>query len=375
MMQFPFFNKKKNKKGLIGVDFRLGRVAIAHILHADKPAEKPKLKQCAFEVLSDTGSHDVTAENSAANQNLALSKLVQKFPVKQFFCNSSIEMSGYELLLIDAPNVESSELKQAVRWRIKDQLSYHIDDAVIDVFDIPGQQSGRTQLMYVVASQQNKIEDRVEQLTQSHLDVQSIDIYELAQRNIASILPEDKDGIVMLRFNEDNGLLTITRNGTLFLTRKIDFGLNRLMEVLDAKIKIEDEIELSIDDLDDFHSDPASEASLLNEEKDEKLYHEELSEQGKLIIDEVILEIQRSLDYYVSHFNQRPVTKVFFAPVVKEVPGVIDYIHSMLGIQVEILDFNQCLNVSKPLSHELQAHCFDAIGLALRYEAAQGASV
>ncbi len=368
-MQFPFFNKKKNKKGLIGVDFRSSRVAIAHILHADKSAEKPKLKQCAFESL-DSGSE--------AEQDQALAKLSQKFPTSHFFCNSSIEMAAYELLLIDAPKVESTELKQAVRWRIKDQLSYHIDDAVIDVFDIPGQQSGRTQLMYVVASQKTIIENRVKQLKQANLDIQSIDVYELTQRNIASILPEDKDGIVMLRFNEDNGLLTITRNGTLFLTRKIDFGINRLTQVLVSGLDEEEEIELSIDEIDDVDLSAEAITDRLphkdNNEVHEEQHHAELNEQGKLIVDEVILEIQRSLDYYISHFNQRPVAKIIFAPAPKEVPGVLEYIHDMLGIKVEVLDFNQRLDITKPMSRELQAHCFDAIGLALRYEAEQGAS-
>ncbi len=362
MMQFPFFNRKKNKKGLIGVDFRSSRVAIAHILSAARPADKPKLKQCAFETISESGA-----------QSQALSKLAHTFSSSQYYCNSSIESSAYELLMIDTPAVESSELKQAVRWRIKDQLAYHIDDSIIDVFDIPGQPSGRAQLMYVVASQKQKIEARADQLKQANLDIQSIDIYELAQRNIASILPEDKDGIVMLRFNEDSGLLTITRNSTLFLTRKIDFGINRLTQVLDSGFDAEtsEEIELSIDDL----SEVDIENNALTPDSDIEVEAEiELNEQGKLIIDEVILEIQRSLDYYVSHFNQRPVAKIVFAPVPKEVPGVLEYINDMLGINVEILDFNQYLDIAKPLSRELQAHCFDAIGLALRDESLQGAT-
>lgn len=371
MMQFSFFKRKKNKKGLIGIDFRSSRIAIAQILHADSSTDKPKLKQCAFEALP---SGDV------GDQSQALSKLAKLFPVSQFSCNSSIENTSYELLLIDAPNVESSERKQAVRWRIKDQLSYHIDDAVVDVFEIPGQQSGRSHLMYVVASQKQKIEARVQQLNQANIDIQSIDIYELAQRNIASILPEDKDGIVMLRFNEDSGLLTITRNSTLFLTRNIDFGVNRLKQVLrsgfdnepnDSSDDSAEEIELSIDE---EAMGEESIDSLGEEFEPEEEQELELNAQGRLIIDEVILEIQRSLDYYISHFNQRPVSKIIFAPVVNEVPGVIEYINDMLGIKVEILDFNEHLNIAKPLSKELQAYCFDAIGMALRDETSSSAT-
>ncbi len=369
-MHFPFFSRKKNEKGLIGVDFRANRVAVAHILYADKSTDKPKLKQCAFETLSG----DDASASEVSSQSQALTQLVKPLPSDQFYCNSSIEPASYELLLIDTPTVDSSELKQAVRWRIKDQLSYHIDDSILDVFEIPGQPSGRAQLIYVVASQKQKINERVEQIKGVNLSLQSIDIYELAQRNIASILPEDKDGIVMLRFNEGSGLLTITRNSTLFLTRRIDFDINRLTQVLTSGIddhlshshEIAEEIELSLDEASLFVGEekPAN--------KDEINEEPCLNDEGKLIIDEVILEIQRSLDYYVSHFNQHPVAKVILAPA-PEVPGIVEYINDMLGIQVEVLDFNQLLDIAKPLSRELQAHCFDAIGLALRKEKVQGA--
>ncbi|MCW8931778.1 MAG: hypothetical protein OQL19_16285, partial [Gammaproteobacteria bacterium] len=169
-------------------------------------------------------------------------------------------------------------------------------------------------------------------------------------------------------------LLTITRNSTLFLTRKIDFGINRLTQVLDSGFEHqEEEIELSIDEIqavesEDSHDMDDVSIDLSNDTESKP----ELNDQGKLIIDEVILEIQRSLDYYISHFNQRPVAKIILAPIPEAVPGVIEYIYDMLGVKVEVLDFNQHLDVAKPLSLELQAHCFDAIGLALRSEAIQG---
>jgi MSHA biogenesis protein MshI len=367
-MLLPFFNKKKSKKGLIGVDFQPDRIALAHIMHAEQPGAKPRLKQCAFKDI------DSQSQTESGGLSSVLHKTAQSFPVNQFECNSSVSGGQYELLLVDAPNVESSELKQAVRWRIKDQLSYHIDDAVIDVFEIPGQQSTRAKLMYVVTSQRQDLDQQVSLFKQAGMSIQSIDIYELAQRNIAAIMPEDKDGVVTLRMNKSDGLLTITRNGVLYLTRKIDFGCQRLEQVMNASS--DDGVELSLDELDPV--DEQSEHEALNEldSTSESLAEfsepAQLSEQSRLIIDEVVLEIQRSLDYYVSHFNQRAVSKIIIAPLVREVPGVLEYISDMLGIKTEIIDFNKYLDVAKPLSNEMQSRCFDAIGLALRQDVAQG---
>jgi MSHA biogenesis protein MshI len=363
-MRLPFIAKKKNAKGLIGVDIQANRLAIAHIINGDKPEDSPVLKQCAFA--------DIAADQ---NPNSVLAKLAQSFPIKQFFCNTSIASEQYELFLIDAPNVESGELRQAVRWRIKEQLNYHIDDAIIDVFEIPGQQSHRAKLMYVVSAQRQDLDNIQKILSQAGLEIQSIDIYELTQRNIAAILPDDQDGMVILRLNQQDGLLTVTRNKTLYLTRKIDFGYERLLNILNmtdagdsaGTKNLDEDIDLSMDEVEDFddaQTSLADETSINNAA--------ELSDAAKAVIDQVILEIQRSLDYYVSHFNQRPVGKIMLAPIGQEIPSVLNYISDMLGIKTEVLDFNQYLQVARPLDQALQSRCFDAIGLALRQDLEQG---
>ncbi len=366
-MQLPFVFQKKNKRGLIGVDIQPQGIAVAHILFAEKPGNKPVLKQCAFQACDPDSPED---------KLLTLKKLLSSFPIKNFYCNASIGQLAYELLLIDAPKVESSELKQAVRWRIKEQLPYQVDDAVIDVFEIPGQPVNRQQLMYVVSALQSDIDEQAELLKQAGLDIQSIDIYELVQRNIAAIMPEDKEGLVLLKIDTKGGLLTITRNGTLYLTRNIDFNINRLRVALEqSEIDQESEITLSLDELEEqsdtdnnrnntinLQNEPASSAAEINQET------AALSERSKAIIDELILEIQRSLDYYVSHFNQRPVTKIVFAPMEPQAEDVINYIHEMLGIKTEILDFNRYLSVKAALENSLQVQCFNAIGLALRQD-------
>ncbi len=368
-MRLPFIFNKKNNRGLIGIDIQPQGIAAAHILYAEKPGQKPVLKQCAFQAYDSDPPED---------KLITLKKLLSTFPLKNFYCNATMAQVAYELLLIDAPKVESSELKQAVRWRIKEQLAYHIDDAVIDVFEIPGQPSNRQQLMYVVSALKSDIDEQANLLKQAGVELQSIDIYELLQRNIATIIPGDKEGLVMLKINRNGGLLTITRNGTLYLTRNIDFNSKRLKVAIEqSEIDQENDITLSLDEVEEqpeTDNKRSSQALDPDSQKDELVLadsHSEqeagvLSERSKLIIDEVILEIQRSLDYYVSHFNQRSAGKVIIAPLDLQADAVINYISEMLGIKTEIMDFNRYLSVKVALDSSLQALCFNAIGLALR---------
>src|ERR1041385_6627200 len=64
-------------------------------------------------------------------------RVAKELGLENYQCLTLLPASDYQLLLVDAPNVPALELKTAVRWRIKDMLDYHVEDATIDVLDIP----------------------------------------------------------------------------------------------------------------------------------------------------------------------------------------------------------------------------------------------
>jgi len=84
--------------------------------------------------------------------------------------------------------------------------------------------------MYVVVARAATVKKRIEQLEQSGVNLEVIDIPELAMRNIAARLPEDKTGLVTLYFSTHQCLITLTHQATLYLTRTIDFGFRDLQE-------------------------------------------------------------------------------------------------------------------------------------------------
>jgi len=83
-------------------------------------------------------------------------------------------------------------------------------------------------------------------------------------------------------------------------------------------------------------------------------------------LDAIVLEVQRSLDYYESHFAKPAINSLVIAPLPYETPGMIEYLASALGMQVRLLDLNAVLDTKMPMSNEQQAHGFYAIGAALR---------
>ena len=100
------------------------------------------------------GSHKLEAETQG------LQKLGQAMHLGQYQCAALLKPGDYQLLLVEAPNVPKDELKSAIRWRIKDMIDYHIDDATVDVLDIPPEDGagGRNHLMYAIAARNDLIQ-------------------------------------------------------------------------------------------------------------------------------------------------------------------------------------------------------------------------
>lgn len=244
--------------------------------------------------------------------------------------------SEYQLLLVEAPRVEPTELRAAMRWRIKDLIDFHIDDAVIDVFEIPGQQQrGQGQsMMYAVVATQMMVRKRIGLIESADLKLEAIDIPELVLRNVAALTPEDASGLVMLQLDRDGGLITLTRQQHLFLARRIDAGSTALLEAAAAS------------------DGPATD------------------EYGPVsdLVDAIVLEIQRSIDYYDRHFAQPPLAAVLVAPPGPGLGWLEEQLNRRLGLPVRRLDLNSLLDIPQPLDEATQARCLLAIGAALRIE-------
>lgn len=307
---------------------------IAHACVIRNAGQLPTLKSVYF---SPFESKTETAS--------ALKKLVQENKLEDKSITTSLHVSNSNLVMLEKPEVAENELRQAVRWKIKDSLPFDVNNAIVDVFEIPGQiERGRTPLVYVTAAEKEFLKQHIQLLEEQNLEIETIDIAELVMRNIAALLPEDQQGVALLKLDATNGLMTLTQDSSLYLARNIEVGYSSL----------------------------ASSNSILGEnphESDGLALEEGMSPDQRRALDEIVLEVQRSLDYYESHFAKAAINSLVLAPLPCEIPGVINYLATALGLQVRSLDLNAVLDMQQPISEEQQAKCFFAIGAALRESA------
>lgn len=284
--------------------------------------------------LENAGYAPVTSLNEL---DARLSEWVKEFNLKDSVTNFVLAQSQANILLTEAPEVEDRELRQAMQWKLKDSSDIDMEKSIVDVVSIPGQRErGRQPMAYVVSADKALLKDYVSLIDRHDLDLKSIDITAMAQRNIASRLPEDENGIAFLSLYARSGLFSISRQGELFLTRDLDVGYENFSQA----------------------QAPAS---------DSGLQVEGLPSATQQSLEQIVLEVQRSMDYYERYFAQPPVSTLVLAPLPVSIPGLIDEIASQLGMKVRELALQDVLNIEQTeLDRSLQCHCLPAIGAALR---------
>jgi len=305
------FKAKNHDAGWFAVGVGAQGICLAKV---DLAGAMPRVKRCEY--------HEASEVSAAVLENICRTANVGKHDF------TTLLMPGdYQILLVDAPNVPANELKTAIRWKIKDGLNYHIDDATVDVLQIPASKYGseRAQSMYAIAAFNPTIQKRIALFEQAKISLDVIDIPEMAQRNVAALFEQNERALVLLAFDDSGGLLTFTTNGELFLARRIEISAGQLQDA-DDKVR--------------------------------QQYR-----------DRVELELQRSLDYFDRQYNHIPVSRVLISA--PEAADLVSFLASAIDAKVERLDLSQVMDISAIpalTDSAFVAQTLTTLGAALRQE-------
>src|SRR5208282_1935146 len=231
-----------------------------------------------------------------------------------------LDAADYQLLLVESPDVLAAELKAAVRWRLKDIIDFPVEDAVVDVFGIP-EPVRRTgaKMMYAIAAKRQAIEEHISIVKAVTPRFDVIDIPELALRNLAAQLPEAADGLILLWLNAQSAQLLVIKQSTLYLARTVQFTQNKGL-------------------------------SLRSEVPD---------------VDAIALELQRSTDYFESHYEQTPISHLIIAPHNEHADMLAAELVNQTSMRIQTIDLSRALTVAPGVEAASRSSLL-AIGAALR---------
>lgn len=221
-----------------------------------------------------------------------LADLVRRLGADRANCVLVAAPDTYQLVLIERPNVPDTELRDAARWRIQEYLEFPAADAVIDVFPFPdGAARGRPPMLFVVATARPRLEAALRLVTEAGLSPVCVDITELTLRNLAHrVYPSAEHSIALLRVTPSTAMINITRGDELFLSRRI--------------------------------------SSTPREFNDSN---------WETFKDTLLLQVQRSIDYYESALSQPPADCLLIAASDGWQERIVAHLESMLPLPVRAL--------------------------------------
>lgn len=306
-----FWNKQAlSEDGWTAVMFGTGHISVAEVER--RRDARPRVRSC--ESFAREGS-DLDA----------LKRLKNAKRIARTRCTTLLWHGQYQLLQVDAPDnvardAASAELRDSLRWRIKEMVDFPVEQAGIDVLQIatPG---GRTPQVWVVAASHEVLRPRVHLFQDAKVPLAAIDIPELAQRNLSGLFEEPNRGLALAAFDDKGGRLTITYQGELYMTRHLDVSAPELARPNAAAL------------------------------------HER-----------ILLDIQRSLDNFDRNYSAIPLTRLMVGPL----PGgtaFVDYLRGNLSLPVEsanladVMDFTATPKLNETAA---QADAWLVLGAALR---------
>jgi MSHA biogenesis protein MshI len=303
--------RRNSVDGWLSVSFAADRLDLAHIRR--RQDEKPEVLLLESRITGDDASG-------------ALAAVRKEQRLSQYRCTTLLSVGEYQMVQVQPPQVPQAELKQALRWQIKEMVTYPIDAATIDVLEIPSDPAaqGRAKQVFAIAADNALLAPRCALFGEAGIRLEAVDIPELAQRNISALFEEPNRGLALLAFDEVGGMLTFTFHGELYAVRQIDVPLAALEQAGGAQLEP--------------------------------------------LVERIALEVQRSLDNFDRLHGYIPVPRLLVSPL-PQVPGLLALLGKDISLPLAELDLADVLDfraVAELRLHEQQSRYLKVLGAALR---------
>jgi type IV pilus assembly protein PilM len=312
------------------------------------------------EILPGTDKEDVDKLSEI------LKALLREVGLKTKKVRLTVSGSGVHIKRISIPSLPKAELKEAVRWEIKDHLPFPVETAQID-FHILNEyvEDNIKKLDLIVVACPKHLVDRTLSIAERaglqpiHLDVAPFALWNTLsawdrikkEETVALIdMGAEKTGIYIFK----DGILQFSREVTpagADITRAVMEGIGSSGEaqpIYERSEKIKQEIGIP--------SEPSQEGM-----SDKSASLSKLSFLVRPVLERLAAEIGRSLDYYRSQFNEERIDRILLTGGGANLKNIVSYLANELRLPVE--HFNPLKKILFD-SKKIDAQLLDQVGSA-----------
>ena len=262
---------------------------------------------CLRFILADKGC--VIAQQSVNCQSVSeIAELAKAFAqqhnLNDIPASVVVGLNSYQMLLVEAPPVEPSEMAAALKWKVKDLLAQSIDETVVDGFLLPDDAfRGRQKMAYTVATERRALQSLVDSLTEAGLLVDNVEIPEIVLLRLLAKTSAGSQAELVMVVGAAAGFMMAIADGAVYLTRKLEIT-SSMIEVLEA-------------------------------------------DQGKSSVERLVLEMQRSRDYFESQMGKGVISRLLLVTNQQDAAGFADILKQQTGLSTQSFNIEQVFEKSQ----------------------------
>lgn len=307
-------------KSLVGLDIGSHSVKVVELKHLKKRYELKSfgVAQLPPEAIVDGVIMDSSVVAESIRNLYANLKIKNK--------NVATSVAGHSLIVkkIQLPLMTEDELEEQIQWEAEQYIPFEIDEVNID-FQILGPLPGEDAQMEVllVAVKKDIINDYTAVIAEAGLNVQVVDIDAFAVENLFEVCYPDRLDKTVVLIDIGAGIMSINilKNGTSTFTRDITMGGSNFTE------EIQKELGVSYEEAEVLKLGGTS----------DQVGTEEVAGVLTGVTDSVVLEIQRSLDFFSATSAEEEVHGIFLSGGAAMVPGLAMAVEERLGVPVQVI--------------------------------------
>lgn len=173
---------------------------------------------------------------------------LHKLSLNKSRCDLILCSKYYHIVQVDKPNLPAEELPSALKWKIQDLVPINTNDMVLDYFDAPS--LAGVEKLNVICTAESKLKELVQHLHKNNLYINRIITEEFAFAGLIS--NTDTATLLICQQPGEDILILIVKSGQLFSYRRIrttaDIGRRNVEELSAGFIdNLSIEIQKSID--------------------------------------------------------------------------------------------------------------------------------
>lgn len=333
-------------KEITGIDIGSGSIKVVRIVRSGR---HPKLLSAGIIELplnTREGATSTDLRNLLSEKKIGRDNAVTQMPGKDLTIRS-----------FTLPKMPLTELNEAVRWEAKRHISYPLDTALVEYLIVDERHEGTVNKydVVMVAAERHKVLAHLMPLNEANIKVTAVDANALALRNVFHLLEKPADvNTVVVDIGAGKTEIDIFKGGTLRFSRCLETGGLDMTKVVAESLGI---------GLHEAEKKKRAMNVVLSSDQDTAILA------VRTLLDGLLLEIRRSVDYYKTTFREQQVNGTLLTGGVSLMQGLKEYFIQSLEGAVELDRPFEGLSLRKDIFDEfgpLAPRFSAAVGLALR---------